>query len=111
MTLLYRGTRTAEGCVVTRADGTPLDPRLDLRELCRGFDWGAVNSGAAQLALAVLADYLQDDERAVELHLAFKRRVVVGLPKQAWSLAGDAVDAALAQIEEEDFTQETGGGG
>ena len=46
-----------------------------------GVAWGYEGSGPAQLALAILADALGDDERAVRLHQDFKRRVIAKLPQ------------------------------
>jgi len=46
-----------------------------------GFNWGYEGSGPAQLALAVLLEFVPQD-RAVNLHLAFKREVIAAL-KQA----------------------------
>jgi len=46
-----------------------------------GFTWGYEGSGPAQLALAVLLELVPQD-RAVELHQAFKRDVIAAL-KQA----------------------------
>lgn len=44
----------------------PLEPRHDLRNHSPdGFEWGYSGSGPAQLALALAADVLGDDDRAV----------------------------------------------
>ena len=65
----YTGTRTAAGCAVTVTDGgtsRALDPRFDLRTHSPdGFEWGYGGSGPAQLALALAADVLADDEAAL----------------------------------------------
>src|SRR5271168_1855411 len=54
-----------------------LDPRFDLREHSpSGFFWGKDDGGAAQLSLALLADALQDDARALQLRHYFQGRVV-----------------------------------
>jgi len=45
-----------------------------------GFNWGYEGSGPAQLALAVLLELVPQD-RAVELHQAFKREVIASLPE------------------------------
>jgi hypothetical protein len=37
-----------------------------------GFEYGYGGSGPAQLALAILLDFLNDKERAVKLHQRFK---------------------------------------
>ena len=58
--------------LVTVCDGQksePLPLRLDLfNHSPTGFSWGYGGSGPAQLALALLADALGDDDRAVRLH-------------------------------------------
>jgi Family of unknown function (DUF6166) len=51
-----------------------------------GFEWGYSGSGPAQLALALLADVLDDDERALTLHQPFKFEVVAHLPHDEWLL-------------------------
>lgn len=84
-----------------RADGlcAPLNPRFDLRNHSpTGFQWGYGGSGPAQLALALLADYLKDDERAQQLYQDFKWRVIAALPQSTgWTLAPEEIDAALAE--------------
>lgn len=37
-----------------------------------GFEWGYGGSGSAQLALAILLDYLKDPRRAMQFHQDFK---------------------------------------
>lgn len=102
---LYVGTRLASGgCSVTVREQSsqerPLDPRTDLRNHSpTGFEWGYAGSGPAQLALALLADALQDDERAELLYQKFKRRVVTRLPKDRWKLAEDDVLRAVEGLE------------
>ena len=58
--------------LVTVCDGQksePLPLRLDLfNHSPTGFGWGYGGSGPAQLALALLADFLGDDDRAIRLH-------------------------------------------
>lgn len=80
----YTGTRSAAQTQVT-VDGWPLNPRLDLwNHSPTGFEWGYAGSGPAQLALALLADCLADDQLAVELHQSFKFAVVAGLQREGW---------------------------
>ncbi len=51
----------------------PLSPRLDLwNHSPTGFMWGYGGSGPAQLALALAADALGDDQRAVRIHQRLK---------------------------------------
>ena len=94
---VYEGGRGLAGAVVT-VDGRKLDPRLDLKRLSRaGFEWTYEGAGPAQLALALLADHLGDDQRALQHHEAFMREVIADLDN-AWRLTSDEIDAALARI-------------
>lgn len=84
-------------------NGHELNPRLDLRKHSPdGFQWGYGGSGPAQLALALLADCLEDDDRALAHYQEFKRKVVVVLPRNSWTLTSDEIHRvvqALAQSE------------
>jgi hypothetical protein len=94
---LYRGGRSLDGAVVT-VNGRPLDPRLDLKQLSTtGFEWTYEGPGPAQLALALLADYLGDDGRALALYERFMRHLVAELDN-SWELTSADIDAALAEI-------------
>jgi hypothetical protein len=91
----YQGRREGGNVEVT-VNGQPLDPRLDLRNHSpSGFEWGYGGSGPAQLALALLADYLADDWDAVTLHQDFKRVVVAQLPYRCWELTSSQMDTWL----------------
>jgi len=51
----------------------PLAPRNDLRDHSPdGFAWGYGGSGPAQLALALAADVLGDDQRALRIYQQLK---------------------------------------
>src|SRR5712691_11444301 len=94
---LYRGGRGLDGAVVT-VDGKPLAPRDDLRALsATGFEWTYEGAGPAQLALALLADHLGDDAKALALYEAFMRRVVAELDN-SWELNSADIAAALAGL-------------
>jgi hypothetical protein len=83
---VYKGRRVKWSCIV-EADGKPLPLRLDLRNHSpTGFEWGYGGSGPAQLALAILADCLDNDEKALRLYQRFKFRVVGNLPHDRWTL-------------------------
>ncbi len=95
---VYEGGRSLAGAVVT-VDGRPLAPRLDLgRHSPAGFEWTYEGAGPRQLALALLADHLGDDARAVALHEAFMRRVVADLDN-AWRLTSADIDQALKRLQ------------
>jgi hypothetical protein len=97
----YEGCRTKGGPLVT-VNGDPLDLRLDLRNHSPdGFDWGSGGSGPAQLALALLADHLGNDEEALNLYQRFKWAVVAELPRKAWTLTGRQIAEALERIRAE----------
>ncbi|HZK90332.1 MAG TPA: DUF6166 domain-containing protein [Stellaceae bacterium] len=93
----YVGGRGLAGAEVT-VDGQPLDPRFDLKRLSpTGFEWTYEGNGPAQLALALLADHLGDDTRALRLYEPFMRAVVAELDN-SWELTSAEIDAALAAL-------------
>jgi Family of unknown function (DUF6166) len=78
------------------ADKRSLDVRVDLRNYSTIFGWGSDSLGAAQLSLALLADALGDDRRALQLSQDFKGRVVIDLPAR-WTMTRSRI-LAHAQI-------------
>jgi Family of unknown function (DUF6166) len=93
----YVGGRSLAGAEVT-VDGRPLDPRFDLKRLSpAGFEWTYEGNGPAQLALALLADHLDDDAKALRLYEPFMRAVVAELDN-SWELTSPEIDAALQGI-------------
>ena len=98
----YEGRRTWRGATVT-VNGRPLDPRLDLSNHSPDhFEWGYGGSGPAQLALAILADHLADDEEALLFYQRFKWAVIADLPRQRGSLTGREIDQALERIRDQE---------
>lgn len=98
----YDGRRTTRGVRVT-VNGRSLDPRLDLRNHSpTGFQWGYGGSGPAQLALAILADYLGNEEKAVALYQEFKEDVIAALPHERWTLTSSEIDRALQSIQQQE---------
>lgn len=100
----YRGYRDRQGVakVKKRSDGKwrALRLRLDLANHSpTGFEWGYAGSGPAQLALALLADAVGDDHRAVEWHQPFKFAVVGKLPRDGFTLTDRQVLDAIAELE------------
>lgn len=97
----YTGLRKPDGTTAVLVDHhSVLAPRLDLRQHgTEGLEWGYGEGGPAQLALAILADYLEDDERALALYQHFKRRVIWKLPAESWTLSGADIDGALDTLE------------
>jgi hypothetical protein len=91
---IYEGVRNLDGAIVT-VDGAPLNPRFDLKTLSKaGFEWTYEGAGPAQLALALLADHLGDDQEALRQYERFMREVVAQLDN-AWRLTSADIDAAL----------------
>ena len=81
----------------------PLPLRLDLlNHSPSGFSWGYHGSRPAQLALALLADALGDDDRAIRLHQAFKFKVVGCWPEgERWWITAEQIAAVVKLIEQE----------
>jgi len=98
----YAGCREGYAVDVT-VNGRPLNPRLDLwNHSPTGFEWGYCGSGPAQLALALLADHLADDEQALVFYQRFKWAVVVEFPRRRWTLTSQEIDDALQRIREQE---------
>jgi hypothetical protein len=91
----YQGTRTASSVAVWRvikgvAKKLPL--RLDLwNHSPDGFQWGYGGSGPAQLALAILADALGNEDLAIELHQTFKWEFVAKWKGDTWTMTSKQV--------------------
>ena len=92
MDTVYEGERVQSGSVRVTVDGKPLGLRLDLRKHSpTGFEWGYGGSGPAQLALAVTAHALGDDEKALAVYQTVKGTLFAGIAGDKWRLSGDAV--------------------
>jgi len=100
--------RSAGVCVVLR-DRIMLDHRLDLwRHSPTGLEWGYTGTGPAQTALAILADFLEDDERAVRLHQTFKFALIAPMPTEGGEITGVRIKEFLREAEMERVTGATG---
>jgi hypothetical protein len=77
-----------------------LNPRYDLANHSpAGYAWGYDGSGPAQLALALLADVLHDDARALHLHQLFKESFVERLPQGLpWCLSDTALIVIVSHL-------------
>lgn len=98
-TTIYRGFREADGSATVTVDGGLLSPERSLTVINHsptGFEWGFGGSGPAQLALAILLDFLDDGMAATLAYQAFKQDIVSRLPvNRSWSLTGAEILAAL----------------
>lgn len=93
----YEGGRSLDGAIVT-VDGQPLNPRYDLKTFSRtGFEWTYEGDGPRQLALAILADHLNDPTRALALTEPFMRAVTAELDN-AWRLTTPEIDEAIRSL-------------
>ena len=101
----YVGERTPDGCEVLVLDrhavggGSPLDPRFDLRRHADGFGWGYAGSGPAQLSLALLADALGDDERAMLGYQSFKFKQVARWEGDRFEISAEDIRQIVAGLE------------
>ena len=94
----YEGKRTIDGLVVT-ADGKRLDEHYEVKRFTKyGFEWTYEGESPQQLALAILVDYLGDNERALRLSEPFMKSIIANLDND-WVLKGDEIDSAIDQIE------------
>jgi uncharacterized protein DUF6166 len=105
----YRGERWGYGGISVRVSaglgdsGAPLGHRLDLQNHSpTGFEWGYGGSGPSQLALAILADFLEDDAKALAWYQPFKWRTVAQWERKTkWQLSGAEIVEVLAVLEAE----------
>lgn len=105
----YMGFPSRDAGVVTVTDATGtrrLDLRLDLSNHSpTGFNWGYGGSGPAQLALALLADALGDDDRALRLHQLFKFKVVANWDmEKSWTTTDQFIRQRAGILERERAT-------
>ncbi|WP_088260901.1 DUF6166 domain-containing protein [Fimbriiglobus ruber] len=66
-----------------------------------GFNWGYSGSGPSQLALALVADALGDDDRAQEHYQSFKFKVISRLEGDRFELSEDGIRKTVAALEAE----------
>jgi len=94
----YRGDRTQAGAEVWVNDKA-LSSRVDLKTISRDglFEWSYVGDAPAQLALAILANYLENDAQALKLYPAFMENVVAYFDNE-WEMSDADIDTALANI-------------
>lgn len=88
--------------VVRTPDGTRLTPNRSLELVNHspsGFEVGYRGSGPAQLACALLLDYYEDEQIALDHYTQFKNEVVSQLkctgPNGRWRLTGPEIEAVV----------------
>ncbi|WP_222847839.1 DUF6166 domain-containing protein [Haloferax sp. KTX1] len=94
--------------VVREQEETRLTPDRSLEVVNHsptGFEWGYAGSGPAQLALALLLDYYDDEATARRYYMQFKAEVVSTLGCDGadgrWELTGETIENAITEIQEE----------
>jgi hypothetical protein len=94
----YSGSRQSNGTTRVTVNGQPLDIRASFRSgSSTAFDWGYEGRGGpTQLALAILAHHLDDDDSARRHYEHFLHSVVRSLPREHWSLTEAQVDLGLS---------------
>lgn len=91
----YTGNRTFDGIDV-RVDGRPLDPRLDLKVASKnGFEWSFEGASPEQLAVAILADAV-DDATALRLSRPFMTAIVANFGNEWEMTEADVAEAVRA---------------
>ena len=107
--VVYVGYRRQGRAIVEkRPDQEQLTPERSL-ELANhspsGFEWGYSGSGPAQLALALLLDYTDDENVALAEYMDFKAKVVSRLdytgPDGCWRLTGREIESVLRKSSNE----------
>jgi hypothetical protein len=88
--------------VVTNGSGRVLDLETSLKVVNHsptGFCWGYAGSGPAQLALAILLDYLSDRSYALLIYQEFKSKVIARLPMDEDFILTDLeIENAITEI-------------
>ena len=93
----YFGDRTIDGILVT-VDDEPLNQRLDLKTFSiNGFEWTYEGDESRQLALAILADHLDNDQRALKLCEDFMKTVIANLDN-TWEMTSADIDNVLTVL-------------
>ena len=93
----FCGDRTIDGVKVT-VDGKPLDQRLDIQKFTpNGFEWSYEGPEPRQLALAILADHLDDAAKAKALVEPFMTAIVANFGNE-WEMTSADIDSALAAL-------------
>lgn len=96
----YEGKRTIDGLVVT-VNGSELSQHAEIEKYTDyGFEWSYEGESPRQLALAILADFLGDAEKAKRLSEPFMKDIIANLDND-WSLTGAEVKAAVTRLEKQ----------
>jgi hypothetical protein len=102
----YAGIRsgprnTARVIDATSGDDLSVDRSREHVTHSRGFEWGYGGSGPAQLAFAILLDYYDDPDIALEYYQRFCTHVISQLETddgEIWTLTEDEIETAVQEI-------------
>lgn len=105
---LYVGTHEHYAVVVcdfeAKIPQTALRPRNDLHDYASFYGWGCDHESVLQLALALLADTLGSDRRALLLHKWFAARVISRMDAtQGWVLSQSQTLEMVREYEEKNL--------
>jgi Family of unknown function (DUF6166) len=102
----YSGKASGEVTVREGSSTRVLEPRSGSsgEEEPRPFTWGRDETGATQLAIALLADALCDDAEARRLHQDFLHRVITNFPDR-WTITRSRVLAHVRLLKVRDGGQ------
>ena len=93
----YRGI-IKDGRPVVTVDHELLPIRPEM--IGQGIAWGGHAAGVTTLAFAILADFLDDQDRAQQLAQGFANAVLARFPElQPWTLDGRRIEAAIEEME------------
>jgi hypothetical protein len=97
--VMYSGENPGQVTIREGKERRPLNPRFDLRQQSLAhFGWGKDEKGSIQLSLALLADALGSDERALALHHSFRSRVVATFPAR-WTITRSRIQTHARRLE------------
>jgi hypothetical protein len=103
--LVTRKEDGVEALVIDAEKGGPgylLAPRGDLRNHSPdGCEFSSSDSGLAQLSLALLADALGNDERALRIYQQFKATIVARVEGDPFELSQEDILQTVKQLETE----------
>ena len=99
-TKIYEGQRGKGNRTVVTVSGPPLPLRLDIVDHSpTGFEWGYAGAGPQQLSIAILADYLENDELVKKYYRSFTWDVIQHIKwDEHWKLLGIEVELVVDNI-------------
>jgi Family of unknown function (DUF6166) len=98
--IYYGSCKDGAVSIIDEGSLVALNPRHDLRQYSDTLRWGREDGGALQLSLALLAEALDSDYRAVILHERFAETVIARFCSDSdWMLNCSYIEQAAIGIE------------